>query len=455
MTERRIALIVATLGAFVTPFMASSFNIAIPSIGKEFSAGAVVLGWLATIYLLASAVFLIPFGKLADIYGRKKVFLAGLFLYAVSSLLCGLASSPQSLMAFRVLQGTGAAAIFGTGVAILTSVFPPQERGRALGINVSSTYLGLSMGPILGGLMTQYLGWRSIFFLNSIIGLTAFAVAFTKLKGEWKGVPGERFDLPGSILYAVALSGFIYGFSSLPREAGWLFTSLGLMVLLFFIWWEERGQSPLLNMGLFRKNPAFTFSNLAALINYSATHAVGFLLSLYLQYAKGFLPGKAGMILVAQPLIMAALSPLAGRISDRIEPRILASGGMAVIVVGLLLLSSLGQSSPLEFLFAVLALLGVGFAFFSSPNTNAVMSSVEKKFYGVASATLATMRVTGQVLSMSIATLVISLFLGNAPVNLQTLPAFLRAMKILFLLFAVLSFGGVFASLARGNIRET
>ncbi len=454
MAERRIALAVAALGAFVTPFMGSSFNIALPSIGREFSAGATVLGWLATVYLLASAVFLVPFGKLADIHGRKRVFLAGLLVYSFSSLLCGLASSLTSLMALRVLQGAGAAAIFGTGVAILTSIFPPGERGRALGINVSSTYLGLSLGPFLGGIMTQYLGWRSIFFLNSLVGFATAAVALAGLKGEWKGTPGEKFDLAGSLVYALALSGFIYGFSRLPQGAGWFFTGLGLAALLLFIWWEDREQSPLLNMSLFRRNPVFTFSNLAALINYSATHAVSFLLSLYLQYARGFSPGRAGTILIAQPLIMAALSPLAGRISDRVEPRILASGGMAVIVAGLLSLSFLGQSSPIQALLAILAFLGSGFAFFSSPNTNAVMGSVEKRFYGVASATLATMRLTGQMLSMGIATMVLSLFLGNAPINPQTLPAFLKALKTLFCLFAALCFGGVFASLARGSIRE-
>lgn len=454
MAERRVALVVAALGAFVTPFMGSSFNIALPSIGKEFSAGAMVLGWLATVYLLASAVFLVPFGKLADIHGRKMVFLAGLTVYSISSFLCGLTTSLEAFIAFRILQGAGAAAIFGTGVAILTSVFLPGERGRALGINVSSTYLGLSLGPVLGGLMTQYFGWRSIFFLNAFISLMAAGMVLTKLKGEWKGEPGERFDFTGSLVYAAALSGFIYGFSRLPRETGWLFTGLGIAALIIFVWWENREQSPLLNMRLFRGNPAFTFSNLAALINYSATHAISFILSLYLQYAKGFLPGKAGAFLVAQPLMMAALSPLAGRASDRIEPRVLASSGMAVIVVGLLLLSSLGQNSSAGFLLVVLALLGSGFALFSSPNTNAIMSSVEKRFYGVASATLATMRLTGQMLSLGIATMVLNLFLGNAPVNTQTLPAFLKAMKVLFYLFATLCFGGIFASLARGNVRE-
>lgn len=455
MAERRVALIVAALGAFVPPFMGSSFNIALPSIGREFSAGAVILGWLATIYLLASAVFLVPFGKLADIHGRKKIFLAGLVIYSLSSLLCGLTISLEAFIAFRILQGAGAAALFGTGVAILTSVFPPRERGRALGINVSSTYIGLSLGPFLGGLITQYLGWRSIFFLNAFLSLTTAVLTWTNLKGEWKGEPGEKFDLTGSLFYAVALSGFMYGFSRLPQGIGWLFTVLGIAALAAFVCWELREQSPLLNIRLFQKNPAFTFSNLAALINYSATHAISFILSLYLQYAKGFLPGKAGTILVAQPLMMAILSPLAGRASDRIEPRVLASSGMALIVIGLLLLSLLGQNSPIEPLLAILALLGTGFALFSSPNTNAVMSSVEKRFYGVASAILATMRLTGQMLSLGIATMVLGFFLGNTPVNPQTLPAFLRAMKVLFYLFAMLCFGGIFASLARGDVHES
>jgi MFS family permease len=206
-------------------------------------------------------------------------------------------------------------------------------------------------------------------------------------------------------------------------------------------------------VNLFRKNTVFAFSNLAALINYSATFAVGFLLSLYLQYIKGLAEQSAGFILVSQPVVMAVFSPFAGRLSDRIEPRLVASTGMALTAAGLFLLTFLNENTALGFIVAILVLLGLGFALFSSPNTNAVMSSVEKKFYGVASGTLGTMRLTGQMLSMGIAMLIFAVYVGEVQITAQYYPPFLSGIRAAFFIFAVLCFGGVFASLARGRAR--
>jgi MFS family permease len=217
--------------------------------------------------------------------------------------------------------------------------------------------------------------------------------------------------------------------------------------------WETRVDSPVFDTKLFRHNIVFAFSNLAALINYCATSATGFLLSLYLQYTRGLSPENAGLILVSQPVIMAVFSPLAGRLSDRIEPRIVASIGMTLTVIGLLLFAFLNSATSFPFIIFNLILLGFGFALFSSPNTNAVMSSVEKKFYGVASATLATMRLTGQMLSMGIAMLVFAVYIGRAQITPENYPAFLTSAKTAFIIFAVLCFGGIFASLSRGKVR--
>ena len=191
-------LLVATLASFLTPFMGSSVNIALPSIGRHFGMDAVSLSWVATAYLLAAAVFLVPFGKLADIYGRKRVFTLGMMVYTVASLFLALSPSAAMLIAFRVVQGIGSAMIFGTAVAMLTSVFSPQERGRALGVNVAAVYLGLSLGPFLGGLLTEHFGWRSVFWFNVPLGLLIIAAVFWKLKAEWAEARGERFDLGGS-----------------------------------------------------------------------------------------------------------------------------------------------------------------------------------------------------------------------------------------------------------------
>jgi len=450
-TNKKVALIAATLGAFLTPFMGSSINIALPSIGEEFSVDALLLGWVATSYLLSSAMFLVPLGKIADIYGRKKIFTYGILIYTFSSLLCTFSASITYLLYFRVLQGIGSAMIFGTCVAILTSVFPLEERGKVLGINVAATYLGLSLGPIVGGVLTQYFGWRSIFLVNIPLGLLTLILIFWKLKGEWTGAKGEKLDLIGSLIFSVAIVSMMYGLSLIPAMQGvWLLIT-GTAGILLFIWWEKRIENPVLNINLFTKNRVFAFSNLAALINYSATFAVGFLLSLYLQYIKGLEPKSVGLILVAQPIVMAFFSPLAGRLSDRIDPKILASSGMGIISIALIPLIFLNTSTSLVFIIFSLAVLGFGFALFSSPNTNAIMSSVQKNFYGIASATLATMRLIGQLFSMGIVMLILAINMGKTQITPEYHPLFLISLKSLFVIFSLLCFCGIFASLARGK----
>jgi len=451
--SEKVILLVVTMASFLTPFMGSSVNIALPAIGREFALDAVLLSWVATSYLLAAAVFLVPFGRVADIYGRKRIFAYGILIYTISSLLSALSTSVAMLISFRVLQGIGGAMIFGSGVAILTSVFPAGGRGKALGINVAAVYLGLSLGPFLGGLLTQHFGWRSIFLANVPLGLIIIAFVFWKLKGEWAEAKGERFDLTGSIIYGLALVTVIYGLSLLPAMSGVLAILIGVLGILVFIRWETKVTSPVLHMNLFRNNPVFAFSNLAALINYSATFAVTFLLSLYLQYTKGLGPQNAGLILVSMFAVQAILSPVAGRLSDRIEPRILASVGMGLTTIGLSLLTFLDQNTSIEFILVSLIILGFGFALFSSPNTNAVMSSVGKRSYGVASATLATMRMIGMMLSMGIAMLIFAVFIGRVEITPEYYPVFVRSLKMAFVIFAGLCFAGIFASLARGKIR--
>ncbi|MFL7790660.1 MAG: MFS transporter [Anaerolineae bacterium] len=453
-TTRSVALLVAALSSFLTPFMASAMNVALRDVGSEFSMSAVLLGWVGTAYLLAAAVFLVPIGKAADIAGRKKFFLWGVLIYTLASLLCAVAPTATSFIAFRVLQGIGSAFIYGTSVAILTSVFPPGERGRVLGITTAATYLGLSLGPVLGGFLTELWGWRSIFWMNVPLGLAILPPTFWKLKGEWAEAAGERLDWLGSTVYGVALAAAMLGFPLLPALPGIGLTLAGVVGLVLFIGWEARAASPVLNVGLFRNNAVFAFSNLAALINYSATSASGFLLSLYLQHIKGLSPQEAGLVLVAQPVVMALLSPLAGRLSDRIASRTLASTGMALTTLALVPFIFLNAETPLWIIILSLVVLGCGFGLFSSPNVNAIMSAVERRSYGVASATLGTMRLIGQTFSMGIATLIFALHLGQVAITPQVYPQFLASLKPAFAVFAVLCLVGVFASLARGNTRQ-
>ncbi|TFG77866.1 MAG: MFS transporter [Chrysiogenales bacterium] len=452
-SEQRVALLVTSLSSLLTPMMGSAVNIAMPAIARDFSMDAVLLSWVASSYLLAAAIFLLPFGRLADIVGRKKIFVYGTVIFSSAALLAGLAPRANLFLFARLIQGIGAAMIFGTGIAILTSVFPPQRRGWVLGINVAATYTGLSLGPFVGGLLTQYLGWRWVFLFNVPLGVLILVAVWLKMPQEWAGSRGEPFDWKGSLAYTLMLTAFMLGFTWLPRWKGLVLLLAAAGTMPLFLIWEARHKHPIFQARLIRGNTVFAFSNLAALINYSATFAITFLLSLYLQYIKGFDPRAAGLVLIAQPVVMAAFSPLAGRLSDRLEPRLVASLGMGVSAAGLFLFVWLNAHSGLGFIVAALMLVGFGFALFSSPNTNAIMSSVDKKYYGVASATLGTMRMVGQMLSMGIATLVFSLFIGKVRITPAIYPLFLNSMRVSFVVFFVLCCCGVFFSLARGRLR--
>jgi len=449
--NKGILLAVIFISSFFNPFMASAVNIALPSIGRELSMNAVSLSWIPMAFLLSSAVLLVPFGKLADIWGRKRMLLFGNIFFTCSTLLCAFAPSSFMLIASRFLQGFGSAMILSSGMAIVISAFPPEKRGTIIGWNTSATYVGLSAAPLLGGILTQALGWQSLFFINAAAGMLIITGIVFGVRAEWAEAKNDRFDFIGSVIYVPSMSALMYGFSKLPGTFALVLTVSGAVGLVFFVIWELRNNSPVLNMSLFRDNKIFAFSNLAALINYAATFGITFLLSLYLQSVKGLSPRDAGMIMITQPVMMAVVASFSGRLSDRIDSRILSSAGMAVIVAGLVSLIFLTTETSNAYLVVTLMVLGFGFGLFSSPNTNSVMSSVEKRFLGTASATLGTMRLTGQMFSMAIAAMSIHVFVGDEAISGSNIHDFMHSVRVVFMVFAVLCLLGVFASLARGK----
>jgi EmrB/QacA subfamily drug resistance transporter len=451
---KQATLLVAVLASFMTPFIISGVNVALPSIGKELHLNAVLLSWVAMSSTLASAMLLVPVSRLADIYGRKKMFLSGTIVVLGSSVLAILSRSPALLIISRTIQGIGAAMIFGSAMAIVLSVYPLAERGKTLGITVASTYLGLSLGPFLGGFLTDHFGWRSIFVANIPICLVIITVVILKLQKEWADAAGERFDFVGSLLYSLSLFLVMYGFSSLPGLLGFVLILFGCLLVFIFIRWAGITKSPVLNMSLFKDNKAFAFSSLAALIHYSSINAVTFLMSLYLQYNRGMSAQHAGIILISQPLMQAIFSPLAGKLSDKVEPRIVASTGMALMVVNLAVFSFLSVSMSIYLIIGNFIVLGFGYALFSSPNTNAAMSSVDRKLFGVASGSLGTARSIGQVFSMGISMVAFAIFLGKEPISTGNYQVLLKSIKALFMVFTFLSLIGVAVSLNRGNIRR-
>lgn len=454
MLKNKSILFVTTLSSFLTPFMGSAINIALPSIGKELSMDTISLGWVATSYLLAASLFLLPFGKLADRNGRKKYFLAGIFLFVMASLVTGLSVNEWMLIASRILNGVGGALIYATAIAILTSSYDKSIRGKVLGINVASVYLGLTLGPTIGGFMTMYLGWRSIFYLTALLGAITIPFAISKLPADSASNTEKPFDMPGSIVYGLSLALIIYGFPQIPSIVGFLLLLFGLLGLIAFVRIENRAQEPLLNVGHFSHNKVFIFSNIAAFINYSSTFAVVFLLSFYLQQVKHLSPRESGLILMAQPIIMTIFSPLAGKLSDRIEPAIVSSIGMALTALGMIPFIFLDMDTGILFIVLILMLLGLGFALFSSPNTNAVMSSVKPPEYGIASATLGTMRLVGQTMSMGITMMIFAIMMGKGERDLTNIEGLISSIHYTFLTFAVLCFIGIFFSLSRGKLNK-
>ncbi len=448
-SDKQVALLLILLNSFITLFMEAAVGIALPSIGKEFAIDAVLLSWVATSTWLASAMFLVPFGKLADIYGRKKFFGLGIISIISASFLAMGSKSALGLIIAQFLQGIGGAMTSGTAIAILLSVFPAEERGKVLGIHVTAVYSGLLLGPIFGGYITQYFGWRSLFLINIIWSFIIIALIFWKLKGEWVGAKGEKYDLGGSIIYGLMLLALLYGFSQLPTLLGiWLFL-IGIIGLFIFIKREISIKNPILDLRFFRNNRVFVFSNLTAVIYFVATSSITFLLSLYLQYIKGLSPQEAGIILVAQSVIQACVSPVAGRFSDRYDPQRVVSLGMALNVVGLALFTRLTETTKLGFIITSLIILGMGSALFSSPNTNVVMSSVDKKFYGVTSGIRGTMRLIGQMLSMGIVMLLFSLYMGRVQITPESYQQFMNSIHVTFVIGTALCIGGIFTSLVR------
>jgi len=446
---KRSVLIVSAFAAFLTPFLGSAVNLALPAIGKEFNATALELGWIVSSFILSSAIFLLPFGRLADIAGRKKIFTLGISFFTFSTFLILFAWNIESLIILRAIQGISAAMIFGTSLAIITSVFGPGERGRAMGINTTAVYTGLSGGPVIGGFLTQYFGWKSIFLFPVPIGIISLYLISKKINTEWAEAAGEKFDWQGSVIYGASLASFMYGFSKLPSVSGWIFLGSGVVMGLFFIFFEKSLTNPVFNIRLIFRNRIFAYSSAAALIHYAATAATGFFISLYLQYIKGYDARTAGLIMISQPVMMALLSSLAGKLSDKYNPGVIASYGMGITAGGLIMLCFTGSSTPTYLIILLLLIIGTGFGFFSSPNSNAIMSSVEKKVLGVASGVLGTMRMTGQMLSMGIAMMLLALFIGHDSIEPATYGQLISAMRTGFIIFSGLCILGIFASLAR------
>jgi EmrB/QacA subfamily drug resistance transporter len=418
--HRRRVLALASIGIFMTPLDGSIVSVALQPLARSLHLSYSEAIWVQAAYLLAISACLVPLGRLADEHGRVRFFLAGVLVFTAGSVASGLAPDAAVLIAARVVQGVGGALLSATAAALVTAAYPPAERGRALGFMTMWVYVGLTVGPLLGGLIVQHLtfpvaadSWRWIFYVNIPIGAATLLAGRSLLPAERRdreaagAAPARSFDLAGAALLALALAAFIvpltFGF-----QWGWVSpAALGLLATAVlagaaFVAVEGRRADPVLDLTLLRHNRLFATANLAALLNYAAMNAVTVLTAVFLEVAQHRSPQVAGLMLISQPVLMAALSEPAGRLSDRIGTRALASGGMMLIAVGLVLLATMSQAASAMRVMIALAVVGLGMAAFSAPNTSAVMGAVERSRLGVAASFLATMRFTGQAVSVAL-----------------------------------------------------
>lgn len=446
---RRLFLAVM-ITSFIGPFAGSGINVAVPALAHDFGANANELSRVVFGFLLGSAMFILPMGKVADIWGRRRVYYVGLWLFAITFLAGAFSVSIEMLNGLRFVQGCIMSLIFGPGMALLISSHPPSERGRVIGYSAAATYSGLSLGPVVCGFLCELVGWRSIFVVTGAVVLVSIWM-MNGIRHEWYGDRGAGLDVKGSLCYMAAAPLLLWGLSEAAHGgAGAVLLASGLCGMMLFIWLELRVQHPCLDIRLFKGNVVFSLSNLAAMLHYSATFALSFLISLYLQVIMGFSASAAGMIILLQPVVMALLSPKAGALSDKIQPGKVASVGMAITAAGLLGMSFLTEVTPLWLVGGLLMWIGLGFALFSSPNNNAIMGSVAPKYYGTASSFLAAMRLFGQSISMAIVTLMLAVCQVQSLTGTDN-AQLLYAIQVTFRVFCALSFIGIGMSLARNK----
>ncbi|MDD3115167.1 MAG: MFS transporter [Anaerovibrio sp.] len=436
--------------SFIGPFAGAGINVAIPQLAAEFGASANELSWVVFGFLLGSSMFILPTGKLADIFGYRRIYTIGLWLFAITFFLGGVVNSVFLLNGLRFVQGCIMSLIFGPGMALLISSHSPHERGRIIGYSAAATYSGLSLGPVICGFLCELIGWRSIFAVTGGIVLISVWL-LSGIKQEWYGDKGAALDIKGSLCYLVAAPLVLCGLSEITNSSwGVCLLAAGIFAMLLFVWIESRAQYPCLDISLFRGNPVFAFSNLAAMLHYSSTFALSFLMSLYLQVILGFSAAMAGGIILFQPSVMALLSPRAGALSDKIAPGRVASVGMAITAAGLWGMSFLTEATPVWLVAALLMWIGFGFALFSSPNNNAIMGAVQPKFYGTASSLLATMRLFGQSTSMALVTMIMAMCQVHSLSGSDN-AQLLSAIQTAFMIFGSISIAGIVMSLVRNK----
>ena len=445
-TFEKVVLLVAALSSFFSVFLSAAVMITVPSLAIEFHMSNIVQNWVTVIFYLSMTAVTVPAGQLSGKFGLKKTMLFGMVLFIISSIVCVFSISQEMFLICRVFQGVGAGFINVAAMAMVVSAFKPKDRGQAIGLTVVGVYLATSLSPVIGGFLNSLFGWRSIFYITIPFLLICIALLITKINKEWVTFADKPIDIKGSILYAIGIVLFIYGFTTLNEPSGIVLTVIGIILIVIFALTELKVKSPVFDVKLF-KNIKFASANFAAICGYLAAMDIATIINYYLQYIRGLDSGQAGLILLITPLLQVVMAPISGRLSDRINPQILSAVGIACAGVGIAMISLTNANTPLPFLMFAMALQGFGFGIFSSPNTNAIMGSVPPKLTPTASASVSTMRVIGQTLSMGMFTLVFAFIMGNVPIIPENYHLLMLSCQVAAGICACLCLVSVFASL--------
>ncbi len=448
-----VALIIVCCGSIVGPLGMAAVNIAIPNLAADLNASAKMVGWLPTLYLLSTVMFMLPVGKVADNYGRKRVYAFGLGLNVVAAIMCTLATSIEWLLLWRFVQGAAGAMLFGVGLAIISSVTPASKRGMSLGMATTCVYIGLSIAPAIGGWLTEVWGWRAVFYAQVPPGVLLLLAIKMFLNGEWKSDEKMPFDWWGMGIFSLFAINLVFGLSLFPKLVGILLVLVAVGCLMLFIVHQSKSRRPLIRVQMFLESRVFSLSLTTSFFMYASNFAMAFLLSLYLQNIKGLSPSQAGQIILLQAVAMAVTTPLAGKLADKVQPRLIATCGCIIVAIVFWVFSQLTISSSTNYISGALLLLGVGFGLFSTPNSNAVMGSAAKNELGVASSSLNLSRSIGNLFGMSIVNLLVHYYLGDSTFAAAGNNDLMKAISVAFSMSLAFVIVASFTSALRGRAR--
>ena len=436
---------------FAPPFMVSGVAVALPALGADLAAGATALSLVETLFLAASVALLLPAGRLADAADKAALYKLGLVAFAAASIATGLVSSIALILLLRFVQGLFSSTSQAAGPAIIADAVPPERRGRAFGVMIGAVYAGLTLGPIFAGVLVDVWGWRAVFIAGGAVVLALLAPIHFMLRANWRRPPPRAVHLPSTLLAVAAMLALVGGAATLREGAlGYAGVTLGLVLAVLFVLMQRRVAQPLLDVEVLMRNRLLRNALFVQWLLYCNAFGSVFLLSLHMQSVLGHAANTAGLVLAVSTLLMAALAPFAGHLADRLQPARVASVGVAVVLIAALMATRLDAGSHLLTIGLVLAVQGVGFAFFSSPNMAMVMNAVPRERTGIASALSATARSLGMVSGMLIVGALVSLNLGHDPVGAD--PArFVATMHASFWILAAVTAVALAVSLIRAR----